>query len=184
VALGLFVLLCVAQLWVTGSGIARYERTLSQGVVYRFESAPVDPEDPFRGRYVRLRFAAEETALPMQESTGHSRKVYAVLGVDDRGFAVFTELLEAAPAEGDYLYVDVQPTWVEKGTVARLSLPFDRYFMEESKAPAAEKAYREATRRGGEADAFVTVRVLDGLGVIEDLYIRGVAVGDTAEGRD
>ena len=135
VVLGLFVLLCLAQLWVTGSGIARYERTLGEGVVYRFESAPMDPEDPFRGRYVRLSFVAEETALPMPESQRRSRKVYAVLGADDRGFAVFTELLEEAPAQGDYLYVDAWPARVENDVVARLTLPFNRYFMEESMAP-------------------------------------------------
>jgi hypothetical protein len=39
--------------------------------------------------------------------------------------------------------------------------------MEESRAPEAERLYREAVRRrGDEVDAYVEVRVLDGLGVI------------------
>lgn len=175
--LGWFVLLCLAQLAAAASGIARFERTLSEGASYRFRCAPVDPEDPFRGRYVQLRFAGTEVEIPLPAGGSASGKVYALLGVDPSGFAVVTELRAEAPASGDYLYVSGWSTGSVQGNVTRLSLPFDRYYMEESKAPAVEAAYRQATRRGGEVDAWVTLRVLDGLGVIEQLVIDGHPVG-------
>ena len=62
----------------------------------------------------------------------------------------------------------------------RLELPFDRYYMEETLAPEAERAYWDTIRRQRrrEDDAgppppqtFVTVRVKDGHAVLEELYI-------------
>lgn len=44
--------------------------------------------------------------------------------------------------------------------------------MEESQAPEAEQAYREHSRRETR-DAYVTVRVLYGMAVIEELYVDG-----------
>lgn len=54
----LFALLCVAQWAVPLAMVQRAERTLSEGTAYRFRTAPVDPADPFRGRYVTLDFDA------------------------------------------------------------------------------------------------------------------------------
>ena len=53
--------------------------------------------------------------------------------------------------------------------------PFDRYYLEEHRAPAAEAAYRAANTRTNR-DAHVVVRVLDGRGVLEDLVIAGKSV--------
>jgi hypothetical protein len=47
--------------------------------------------------------------------------------------------------------------------------------MEESLAPAAEKAYREHAR-ASERNAYITVRIRDGFGVIENLWIDGVPI--------
>jgi hypothetical protein len=49
-ALGLFLCLALAQLAVPASDDrARRELTLQYGRQYRFQTAPVDPSDPFRG---------------------------------------------------------------------------------------------------------------------------------------
>ena len=49
-------------------------------------------------------------------------------------------------------------------------LPFDRYYMEEKLAPAAEAAYRQNSGRE-KRDAYVVVRIRSGRAVIEDLFI-------------
>ena len=54
--------------------------------------------------------------------------------------------------------------------------------MEESLAPAAEKAYRESSRMGGKK-AYVTVHVLDGTSVLENLWIEGVSIHDFVSGK-
>jgi uncharacterized membrane-anchored protein len=63
------------------------------------------------------------------------------------------------------------------GTNAYLQLPFDRYYMNESKAPQAESAYWSHSRRTNQA-AYVSVRVLDGFAVLEDLYIDDTPIQD------
>ena len=49
-----FILLCLVQTAVPLSMIARREFTLRNGRVYKFKTAPVDPYDAFRGRFVAL----------------------------------------------------------------------------------------------------------------------------------
>ncbi|MBK6341440.1 MAG: GDYXXLXY domain-containing protein [Flavobacteriales bacterium] len=59
----LFLGIALAQLAVPAWMIAGRERVLSQGEVFKFKTAPIDPRDPFRGEYVRLDFEAE-SAVP------------------------------------------------------------------------------------------------------------------------
>jgi hypothetical protein len=60
------------------------------------------------------------------------------------------------------------------------NLPFTRFYMEETLAPRAEAAYsRHANRRDRTVDdVYVSVRVKDGRGVIEDLFIKGRPIRD------
>lgn len=167
ISISVFLVLCVAQLWAAGSGIASYENTLKEGRVYRFKCAPVDPEDPFRGRYVRLQLDAARTNLSMP---GNDENMFAVLEDDDAGFAVITQLLADPSDVGDYIQVQASGhRWLP------LKLPFDRYFMEESQAPAAEHLYWKKLRDRN-SDVYLSVRVLDGESVIEGLFIDGTAI--------
>lgn len=54
----LLVLLCVIQLAVPAFMIVRREHALSMGRAFKFRTAPVDPYDAYRGRYVALNFEA------------------------------------------------------------------------------------------------------------------------------
>ena len=75
------------------------------------------------------------------------------------------------PPEGRaYLKVQVLHP---RGDEAVVSLPFDRYYMDEYKAPETEQAYRQRVA-SGDQDTFVTIRVLDGTAVLEELYVGGV----------
>ena len=58
-----------------------------------------------------------------------------------------------------------------------LEVPLDRYYMEETAAPRAERLYREHNRQG-EQDAYVVVRVKNGFPVIESLYVGGEKIED------
>ena len=56
----IFLLVALAQIAVPASMIWKRQRTLSEGRVWKFRTAPVDPVDAMRGRYLALRFEAEE----------------------------------------------------------------------------------------------------------------------------
>lgn len=169
---GIFVVVTLLQLAAPASLIWRYEHTLRTGQAYRFRTAPVDPYDAFRGRYVALGFEPSTAALREAQPVVHGQRVYAILEQDEAGFARFKEATTRRPASGDYLSLPVQ--WMEEhNRTVSLRLPFDRFYMEESAAPQAEMAYREHSGRG-QQNAYVLVRVRAGRGVIENLYI-----GDT-----
>lgn len=164
----IFILVALAQLAVPASVVWKRGRTLAYGRVWKFKTEPIDPEDAFRGRYVALRFAAESFPAPAradQIATGSN--VYVVLKEGADGFAQVdhvspTELKgdNVVKARNGYGSEDLQ----------RVRFPFDRYWVTEKSAPAAETAYRENSRRGKE-NAFVTVRVRDGDSALEQLYI-------------
>ena len=91
-ALGLFLCLALVQLAVPASMLVRRELTLQYGRQYRFQTAPVDPYDPFRGRYVALALQANTApTLPGIQLTSGQR-VYAMLTEDAAGFATIASL--------------------------------------------------------------------------------------------
>lgn len=166
----LFAVTAIAQLLVAGMGIARYEFALQQGTAYRFETAPVDPVDLFRGRYVQLSFAAERSTLPLPSDTTDGQ-AYAVLGTDDRGFAKIVDLRATPPSQGDYIRVTAYSDFGPNAEGSRLQFAFDRFYAEESKAPELERRYRDHAANSDAKPAYAVVRVLDGVAVLEDLHI-------------
>jgi uncharacterized membrane-anchored protein len=157
--------------------IAGYERTLARGTAWRFEVAPVDPADAFRGRYLALRFAAEGEAVPAGEAIDRCGWAFASLVERGGGLAQLETLHPAPPAEGDYLRLRASSVHTgPQGRQAWVDLPFDRLYLPEGLAPAAERRLRDSL---GDPDASVrawaVVRVRAGRGVLEDLVLDGVS---------
>lgn len=169
----LLVCLCLLQLGVPAFMIARREYVLHAGQAFKFKTAPVDPYDAFRGRYVALNFeAATVTGIPLPPGVVHGVRVYALLGEDAKGFARVRALTLTKPSDGPYLRARAQYPAPDR---VSLKLPFDRYYMEETKAPAAEDAYRRQSRSEN-GNAYAVVRILGTQAVLEDLYIEGLPV--------
>jgi len=82
--------------------------------------------------------------------------------------------LPKKPTEGDFFPVTVWHTHQQK---AQIDLPFNRYYMEETLAPEAERAYRRHSTRK-QRDAYITVRVLSGTAVLEELYVADMPIGE------
>ena len=194
----LLAVLSAAQLTAAAWSIVRYELTLATRNVYKVKTVPVDPADPFRGRYVAIQpvltlpnpVAPEVGSLLDQvgvfRPNAARKTAYVVLSNDAAGFARADQVVSERPRTGDYLEIagarlrTVGP--VEQGrqpeVVREVVLPFDRYYMAEAAAPAAERRYREASRRGTNRDTWITVRVRNGVGVIDGLFIDGVRIED------
>lgn len=169
--LSCFVLLALVQIALCASLVAKWEDILRTGSRYRFRAEPVDPYDAFRGRYVSLAYQAGTVPVGLGSELKRGDEVYARLEKDREGFARISRIERKEPAGGDYVLAEV--SWVNtRKREARLKLPFNRYYMEEKIAPAAERAYRKHSR-ADKVDAYVTVRVKNGYGVIEELYIAG-----------
>jgi uncharacterized membrane-anchored protein len=169
--LALWIVLAVAQLAVPVWMIMGQERVLRDGRQIKLHTRPVDPADLFRGRYVALGFAIQQ--VPREhapEMFEHNETAYLELREGANGFAEAVALTKAKPARE--LVLPVKVSFVTPETVG-VELPFNRYYMDENAAPAAEIAYRD---RAADVESWVTVRVLDGRAVIEELYIGGKPV--------
>jgi uncharacterized membrane-anchored protein len=174
--------LAVIQLAVAAGAIIRSEVALRSGEVYRFRLRPVDPVDAFRGRYVALRFVLDRAPIAEATPSRGRQKVYVPLIVDDEGFAGFGPVTLNPPASGDFLRLRSGVDFIDENgdRMVSLALPFGRYYMPEELAAEVD---RSLWRRGARP-AWVTVRVWDGVGVIEDLWVDGVPVRDwLASGR-
>ena len=173
-----FVVLALIQAAVPLFMIARREATLRNGVQYKFRTAPVDPADPFRGRYVALRMEQESVVVPKEADYRRGERVYATLTKTPDGFTRFGALSRTRPESEAFIKVRVRypQSWGATNSVY-LDLPFDRYYMNEKQAPRAEQAYWQNSRRTNQ-NAHVTVRVKSGSAVLESLYIGDKKIED------
>ena len=164
----LFVVAALLQVSVPVSMIAKREHVLKHGRAFRFRTAPVDPYDAFRGRYVALQFEQRSVKLDPGHDFKGNEKVYALLAEDSEGFAFFSGLSRTRPGTPPYLTTRLL-SYVSE-TNAFLRLPFDRFYMDETEAPEAERAYWQNSGQSN-PNAYVQVRIEKGFGVIENLYI-------------
>lgn len=160
------LLVLFALYWAVPLGaIWQHQQTLQHGSLYRFRTAPVDPADPFRGRYVRLDFEAERLALSDLPWPKDGGPLFAPLTVSAEGHAQLGTPQTAPPVDGDWLPVRLQH---EHDGVTRVQLPFDRYYMSEHRAPEVERRFREADVA---RETYAEVRVRDGRAVIQSLVM-------------
>jgi uncharacterized membrane-anchored protein len=165
----IFVLIAAAQIAVPASLIWKRERTLKEGHVWKLRTAPVDPVDAFRGRYVALEFEAETQQISPLPNSQYGQTVFVTLRADAEGFAAIDQVFPSRPVATDFIEAQLHGTTV--------SLPFDKYWVTERDAPAAEAAYRAQSTREKQ-NAFVTVRVFKGDAALEQLYLDGLPLGE------
>ncbi len=171
-----FISIALSQITVPMSMLVSREIVLKNGMEFKFKTAPVDPYDAFRGRYVALRI--EENKAPGQKGLFLKRgqKVYATIVTDEKGFAKFSGVVLSRPQGVPYIQAKVRYVWGEKEIY--LDLPIDRYYMEEKAAPRAEKKYWEYYSGHTNQDTYMVVRVKDGIAVIAGLYVAGEKIED------
>ena len=175
--LGLLGLAIACQLAAPASMILKRERVLAHGQAFKFRTAPVDPYDAFRGRYVALGFDQRSIAAPHGHDFARGQTVHAVLAEDAEGFATVAGLRRDRPDAEPYLTTQIEYV---AGNTVHLRLPFDRFYMDENEAPEAERVYRQNSVRSNR-NAYVQVRIEKGFGVIEDLYVDGTPIRDYLE---
>lgn len=174
-----FIITALLQLAAPLKMVYDSETTERQGTVYKFKTEPIDPTDPFRGKYVTLSFEDSRVTSKL-DGWKQEEKVYVYVK-DSAGFAkVCNVSRHSLKTDRDYFMANVD---YFNGSTLRLSFPFDRYYMEESKAPDAETAYRTYTNDSGNNDkpAYALVAVKDGNAVLKDVIIDGKPIKEYVE---
>lgn len=172
-----FFIMVAAQLYVPSKMIFDHETILKTGKTFKFQTAPIDPTDPFRGKYITLSFAENTIILESDSSWQRDDDVYVWLTTNENGFASISNISHEAPGDtvnyvrATVLYAYGTPTEVV------INYPFDRFYMDEWKAPDAEFTYREAQRDTSKL-TYALVHIKNGQAAIEDVQIDGVSIND------
>lgn len=166
-----FLLMCLLQLLLPAKMIFDQETLLTTGTEYKFRTRPVDPNDPFRGKYMTLSFLDNQFTLQDKTAEIYSGTVYVELTTDAAGFAQIKEVYKTRPGSGDYFEANVRYiTETEQDKILHLAFPFNRYYMEEFKAPLAEDVYRNA-HRDSSVISYALVHVKEGKTALKDVII-------------
>ncbi len=179
----LFIVVAIAQLFIPAQMIFNREAIIEKGTVYKFKTQPVDPSDPFRGKYINLNydvrsFVTTDTLWKRQD------EVYVYLDTDSLGFAKISEVSKI-PLNLTNDFVVAEVGWYNKRTQKlNFNLPFNRYYMEETKAYDAEVAVRDLQRDSIPNNTYALVYIKDGEAVLNDVIINEISIKDYVEKED
>ena len=170
-----FVIMVIAQWIVPISIIYSKEKVSEKGQAFKFELQGIDPHDPFRGKFLILN--PIENQLDLVQNQQLRQKMYASFYTGENGFAKIKSLGIEKPDHDYYLKVNVNRATRanEEKQIARLTFPFDKYFVPEDQAKEAEKRLLDAVSSENQK-AYTTVRVYKGNYKVENLYVNDQAI--------
>ncbi len=174
-----FVLLAFIQLAVPAKMISDQEDLLQTGKEYRFKTAPIDPTDPFRGKYLQLSFVADQIEVANPGIWHYNEKVFASLKTDKNGFAVIKGIANYPPDNGiDYFETRISNS-SNNGPIA-IYFPFDKLYVEESVAKDAEDIYRQVNTTDMK-EGYAIVKIKDGKTALQDVEVEGKSIVEWAK---
>ncbi|MEL0652812.1 GDYXXLXY domain-containing protein [Algibacter sp. TI.3.09] len=177
----LFILVALVQLSIPAQMIFSQEAVLKSGVAYKFKTQPVDPSDPFKGKYITLNFDVSnyKTKDSLWE---RNDEVLVYLTTDSLGYAKIDAVSKYVLERNTNDYVKAKAYWYStysKELVIRF--PFNKYYMKETKAYAAETAVRDRQRDSLVNNTHALVYVQEGEAVLKDVIIDDISIKDYVE---
>jgi uncharacterized membrane-anchored protein len=178
--IALFAVVATAQ-WIVPAGIIwESENALTNGEEFLFQTRPVDPADPFRGKYITLSFEENSIDLPKGLEVTEGDRVYVELGRNAEGYAVLRNIHKERPPDtgGSFMKASVEyvlRTPGEENVILKYS--FEKFFLEESKASDAERVYWENSR-DNQNKTYAVVMVHDGVPILKDVKINDRSITD------
>lgn len=175
--LTLFAILAFIQLLAPAKMIYDKEQILKKGKAYNFLTRPLDPNDPFRGKYVDLRY--KMNSFKTADSTWRNKHDVYVYLKDSLGFAKIDTISDKKlTLTNDYI-VATKNWYRDYDSVLLFKLPFNRFYMEESKAKPAEDLVRNSQRDSSKVDlTYAKVYIKNGKYVLEDLFVNNIPIKD------
>lgn len=178
----IFVLVALIQLFVPAKMIFDKEYVLAKGTEYKFKTAPIDPYDPFKGKYITLSYETNRIKVEKETNWKKGDVVYALLTTDEEGFVIIESILKSKPIENQN-FLKTKIRYINRNSPQDeliLDFPFDRFYMEESKAYNAELSYRDSQSDSNKT-TYALVNIKDGDAVLKDVLINGVPIKIIAE---
>lgn len=187
--IGVFILVVFAQWFVPSQMILEHEDVATNGKVFKFSTSPIDPYDAFRGKYIQLNFKEDTGNVNTEtKSLNYGDDIYVTFK-DSSRFALVDSISINEP-KNTSVYIKAKVSYVDnnylgfvnsKGKRPVLSIhiiyPFERFYMNEIKAPKAETAYRENSRQTKD-NVYALIAIKNGVGVVNDVIIDSKSIKD------
>jgi uncharacterized membrane-anchored protein len=177
----LFTLIVLAQLYVPLQMIFNQEDIIKTGTEFKFQTAPIDPYDPFRGKYITLFFKEREIKVKNAKKYISGETIFATIITNKNGFAKVSSISKTKPKNNDS-YLKLKIGFTLNNDKIAIDFPFNRFYMNENIASKAEKIYQESSvKKKNETYALVAVK--NGEAVIKDVRINEVSFKDLANNK-
>jgi len=178
----LFFFVVIAQVFVPSQMIYNQEEILNNGKIFKFQCEPIDPSDPFRGKYITLNF--KETAIKVKSSKDwkNNETVFAKIITSKDGFAKIQSISKSKPTDNS-TYLKLKVDYInnyDNECKIYLDFPFNRFYMNENKAKKAEEVYAESTIDSTKI-AYALVATKNGEAVIKDVLIDNISINELAK---
>lgn len=180
-----FIVVVLIQLFVPAKMVWDSNAVVTSGETFKFKTQPIDPNDPFRGKYVVLSYEADNIVIKNNVDFEYYEQVYVTLKTAESGFAAIKKVSKTKPEKTtNYVIATISQTFAENddSTKIYVEYPFDRFYMEESKAKPAEETIAKSNREEGKT-AYAVVKVKNGQAVIEDVMVDGVSIKEIVENK-
>lgn len=176
IILAAFILVVIVQLGVPVKMIWDREDVLNTGTAYRFRTAPVDPNDPFRGKYINLSYADNSIVVSKEQEWLPGELIFVSIHKDTNGFAKIKTVSKTKPTNNqDFIKANVSFITENDPRTLTINYRFDRYYMEESKAYDAELTYIRSQQDTSKV-TYALVSIKNGDAVLKDVLIDGTSI--------
>ena len=146
--------------------IFQSEAVLTGGHQHKLRLQGRDPFDPFRGKFLRLRF---ENRVPCESGIKEGETGFVLLEKDTSGFSHFSYVQKSRPSHSDYLEAKVMSVY---GGEAEMDFDnLNKFFINEDVATEAEEILGDYAQMAPDK-IHLTIRVLDGEARIEDIIVK------------
>ena len=171
-----FILVALVQLYVPAKMIWDKENVIETGIEYKFKTAPIDPSDPFRGKYITLNYDENTAIVSDGQDWELGESIYVSLTTDNLGFAKIQSVSKTKPTDNEsFIKAKVRFSSGNSSNKLTIDYPFDRYYMEESKAYDAELIYRQSQQDTNQV-TYALVSIKNGDAVLKDVLIDGTSI--------
>ena len=174
-----FFLLAVAgALYYPVREVLAFERPKVPPTEMRFKVRAYDPYDPMRGHYLRTEVRSD-IPMPKKELKElerafrkQHRSFAAVLETKEDGFADAVALYPLRDVPDGKSFVKIDRVWF-KNSRCTVTMPFDRFYINEKLAEDAETLLRNVTRDKDRSAVLVVNVYADGRYAVKDLLVDG-----------
>ena len=116
----LFILVALIQISVPLYMIVTNIVTLRNGEEIKFKTIPIDPADPFRGRYLSLDIQSNSVTVADSTQFKQNQTIYAIVDESNDGYGYIKTISAIKPKSG--LYFKTKIAYIDINTI-HLNIP-------------------------------------------------------------